>query len=71
MPFPQTREALIPAGYRFDNHAICRGCKEDIEWWFTPKGRKMPFNLMQKDDSPAVPHWSTCPNADDFRSGGR
>jgi hypothetical protein len=69
MPFPQTREALQQASYRFDNHANCRGCKADVEWWFTPRGKKMPFDLMPNDDSAAVAHWSTCPNADDFRSG--
>jgi len=67
MAFPPTREALKTAGYRFDNHASCRGCHEEIEWWFTPKGGKMPFNLMPTGDSPAVTHFSTCPNAEEFR----
>lgn len=69
MPFPQTFAAMQAAGYRFENHAKCRGCKADIEWWITPKGKKMPMDLMPKDDSLAVPHWSSCPEAGQFRSG--
>lgn len=69
MPFPQTFKELRDAGYRFDEHGTCRGedCGAEIEWWITPKGKKMPFNLMSDGDSPAVSHHSTCPNADDFR----
>jgi hypothetical protein len=70
MAFPKTFAELKAAGYRFDNHAHCRGCKEPIEWWLTPNGKKLPFQLMANDDSPAVPHWAYCPNAEDFRSGG-
>lgn len=67
MPFPRDRDAMIEQGYRFDNHATCRGCKADIEWWITPKGKKMPFDLMVEGSSLSKPHHSTCPNADDFR----
>jgi hypothetical protein len=69
MAFPATRAALKASGYRFENHSICRGCKEPIEWWTSPKGRKMPFQLMAVDDSPALAHFVYCPNAEDFRSG--
>jgi hypothetical protein len=67
MPFPQTREALKAAGYCFDNHARCRGCGAEIEWYFSPKGSKMPFDLMPEETSPAITHFATCPNAEDFR----
>ena len=67
MPFPATFAALKAAGYRFDNHARCKGCGEEIEWWITPKEKKMPFNLMPADDSPAVTHFTTCPDAEEFR----
>jgi len=67
MPFPQTRDALMAAGYRFDNHSVCKGCKAEVEWWLTPKGKKMPFDLMQSGDSKAVTHFSSCPDAEDFR----
>ncbi|MDE2102773.1 MAG: hypothetical protein KGL39_36350 [Patescibacteria group bacterium] len=71
MPFPATFSALKAAGYRFDNHARCKGCGQEIEWWFTPKGRKLPFDLMPNDDSPAVAHFATCPDVDQFRGGSR
>ena len=67
MPFPQTRDALMAAGYRFDNHSVCKGCKAEVEWWITPKGSKMPFDLMQNGDSKAVTHFVTCPHSEDFR----
>jgi hypothetical protein len=67
MPFPKTFAELKSSGYRFDNHARCKGCDEEIEWWITPKERKMPFNLMPNADSPAVTHFTTCAKAGDFR----
>lgn len=67
MPFPKNRDELVAGSYVFSNHATCRGCQEQIEWWTTPRAKKMPFNLMQNGDSPAVSHHSTCPKVDLFR----
>lgn len=67
MPFPATFDAMKAAGYRFDNHARCKGCGEDIEWWITPRGKSLPMNLMPHPDSPAISHWSTCEEAPLFR----
>lgn len=67
MPFPQTRDALVAAGYVFSNHARCRGCGAEIEWFSTSRGKKMPFNLMQEGSSPAVTHFTDCPDAPLFR----
>jgi hypothetical protein len=69
MGFPATRDALIQAGYRFDNHAVCRSeeCGAEIEWWISPREKKMPFALMQNGDSPAIAHFASCPGRDDFR----
>lgn len=69
MPFPKTRDELIEGGYRFDNHSHCTGatCKAEIEWWISPNQKKMPFDLMPESSSPAVPHWGTCPDRDDFK----
>lgn len=67
MPFPQTFDGMQAAGYRFDNHARCRACKEDIEWWTTPRGKKIPMNLMPNPDSKAISHFSTCSDAPLFR----
>lgn len=67
MPFPQTRDELIARGYKFSNHARCSGCNEEIEWFETPRGKKMPFDLMADGTSKAVTHFTTCTEKDLFR----
>lgn len=67
MPFPKTRDEMVAQGYKFSNHGQCKACKEQLEWWETPAGKRMPFNLMQDGSSEAVTHFRTCPNADQFR----
>ena len=73
MPFPKTRDEMVAAGYKFYNHARCNGrdgvpgCGAEIEWWETPRGKKMPFDLMPEGISPAVTHFTTCEQADLLR----
>ena len=78
MAIPTTREDLEARGYVFDNEANCRGCGQPIEWWITPRGKKMPMTVKEVKDETKVfpqpvlrlerlPHWSDCPNADSFR----
>lgn len=78
MAIPTSREDLTAMGYVFDNEAKCRGCGADIEWWITPKDKKMPMSVVEvKDESKVfpqpilrvdrIPHWSNCPKADSFR----
>jgi hypothetical protein len=64
MPFSKTDTELIKAGYKFDNRGRCMGkdCQAEIEWWLTPKGKRIPL-----DAGTLEPHWSTCPNREDFR----
>jgi len=62
MTFPDTDEGLKAAGYRHIGGGKCRRCYADIEWWETPKDRKIPL-----DAGTFEPHWSTCPYADEFR----
>lgn len=69
MAFPKTLNDMVPAGYTFDNSATCRGCGEDIEWWVTPTGKKIPMNEMPHGSSTASAHWATCPEAPSFRKG--
>jgi len=84
MAIPEKREDLVAMGYVFDNEATCRGCQAPIEWWVTPKGKKMPMSVLALDANREVikgasltrpvefvrrPHWSDCPNAADFRRG--
>lgn len=81
MPLPERKADLEAMGYLFDNEARCGGCEAEIEWWITPTGKKMPMSVIaldaqgQKVVNPIAPvheyvrrpHWSDCPNADDFR----
>jgi hypothetical protein len=54
---PTNREDLVSMGYVFDNEAFCRGCGAAIEWWITPKGKKMPMSVkeVRERDSPIAP----------------
>ena len=77
MAIPEKREDLEAMGYVYDNDAHCRGCGQPIEWWITPKGKKMPMTVKEVKSpggafAPSVklirvPHWRECENADDFR----
>ena len=62
MPFPKTNTDLAAQGYVFDNSAHCRGCGAEIDWYRTPKGKKIPL-----DPGTLEAHWSSCPKAKDFR----
>jgi hypothetical protein len=67
MPFPKTLDELKAAGYRFEQHATCKGedCKATVEWWRTPRGGKMPVDVDEKGNVKS--HFATCPNVNDFR----
>jgi hypothetical protein len=73
MKFPASSDELKKAGYEYDNDSAYRGCHAPIEWWITPNGKKMPFtvkragDLLKVTDEVRMPHWSDCPNAQDFR----
>ena len=62
--FPKTDTALVAAGYVFDGTGRCSGrdCRAEIEWWITPKNKRIPLNAGSLE-----PHWVDCPNAKDFR----
>jgi hypothetical protein len=74
MPVPNNSNDLKALGYVYDNDSHCRGCGAPIEWWITPKGKKMPLSAVIVGSLAAgnrkeilEPHWVSCPNADDFR----
>lgn len=82
MAIPEKREDLLAMGYVFDNEATCRGCGEPVEWWITPKSKKMPMSVLAIDTKGEIvpqgsltrphefvrrTHFSLCPNAADFR----
>lgn len=59
--------------------SICTGCRANIVWFRTPRGKNMPADakaetrIILDDDGAAVmaqtwmPHWATCPKADQFK----
>ena len=63
MAFPTNLDEMRQQGYKFEGDGTCKGCGAAIEWWITPRGKKMPT-----DYGTATPHWSTCPKAQDFKS---
>ena len=66
MPFPRTESELVKAGYEPPKApSRCRGCGAEIEFWRTPKGKIIPL-----DAGTLEVHWSTCPQAEQFRSQG-
>lgn len=71
MPFPRNRAEMIKQKYKPAPMAECRGCGALIEFWITPAGKNMPMDRMEKDDSPAITHFATCPKRDTFRKGAR
>lgn len=60
----KTTDQLVAAGYRYEGLGYCAGqkCGEEIIWWQTPKGKRIPLNRGTFE-----PHFSTCPNAEGFR----
>lgn len=74
MAIPDNSNDLRAMGYTYDNDSSCRGCGAKIEWWITPRGKKMPMSikivgtLAEGNRREALePHWSSCPSAEDFR----
>jgi hypothetical protein len=65
MRFPETITELAAAGYRFDKDGHCRGCRKAVEWWITPRGKRMPMDVHA--DGSCESHFATCPKAQDFR----
>lgn len=67
MAFPQSLDEMKSADYKFSGDGVCRGCGQDIEWWETPRGKKLPMDPMKQGSTPAVPHWQTCSEGESFR----
>ena len=65
--FPGTRHEMKRARYEFKSASHCKACQRPIEWWKTTNGKMMPFDPMLTEDSAAVSHWGTCPQAEEFR----
>ena len=63
MALPTTIDELRQQNYKYSGDSECKACGADIEWWETPRGKKIPMN-----HGTAIAHWSTCPNVADFRA---
>jgi len=62
-PFPITPAEAIEDGYKLDTAgAKCSGCQALIDWWITPREKKIPI-----DAGTFKAHWISCPNAKQFR----
>ena len=60
MGFPTNMKELKEAGYKFDGEGTCRDCGEELEWWETPRGKKIPMTPMMAATDIAEPHWKVC-----------
>jgi hypothetical protein len=73
MNFPATSAALQAAGWEYTNDGVCRGCQAKIEWWISPRGKKMPMSVISTatiqhaTGDVRQPHFADCPEADQFR----
>jgi hypothetical protein len=71
MAIPDTRDGLESLGYKYTGSSACRGCGAEMQWFETPRGKKMPMSAVsgtEDDESQKLEaHWTVCPNAKDFR----
>lgn len=78
MSLPTEVKALQMVGYEFDNKAVCAGCGAEIEWWITPRKKKMPMSVVAIRQIPEdqnstiirhdrISHFAICPKAKEFR----
>ena len=51
---------LKKQGYSFSGEGRCSNCNEEIEWWFSPKRKPVPFNPMPSGRTLAIHHSTTC-----------
>jgi len=63
---PKTAEYWTARGYLFHRSGECEACCAKVEFWWTP-GRRLR-KLVPLDAATLEPHWSSCPNAREFRS---
>jgi hypothetical protein len=75
---PEKREDLLAMGYEYLNDATCRGCRAPIEWWLTPRKKKMPMTVKEVKEAELfafaaverwirIPHFGECPALSEFR----
>ena len=60
MAFPKIFDELRAANYKFLDYSVCRDCGDEIEWWETPSGKKIPLNHKQRGTDPVEVHFDYC-----------
>lgn len=62
-----THEKLIAAGYVWQGARHCAGrtCAFTVHWYFTPHGKRMPFNFTP--EGKLEPHFAWCPDVKEFK----
>lgn len=65
MPLPDNFADLTAFGYTFLNSGNCSSYQAPIQWWKTPKGKKMPMTVTP--EGRIVSHFTDCPNANQHR----
>jgi len=58
MALPRISDELKAFGYKFEGHGHCSRCGCAIEWYLTPRGKKLPLLPMAKGSDAVTPHWS-------------
>ena len=49
MTWPKTSDQMKAEGYEYLNDSRCSGpnCREEIEWWLSPQGKRQPFSVRK------------------------
>lgn len=67
----ETHHTLLAKGYTDKGFGSCSSCHAGIIWYTTDKGKWIPYDRPRTDqpwqDRPLMPHWATCPNANQHR----
>jgi hypothetical protein len=71
MKFPKNRAEMLEQGYTPAGRDRCRSCAVTIEFWITPKQKRIPMNVMPEETSAAISHFATCPEPERFRKNLR
>ena len=68
MALPRISDQLRAFGYIFEGHGKCSRCGCAVEWYITPRKKKLPVLPMAKGSDPVIPHWSeSCTQSSLFR----
>lgn len=69
LEWPITRQQLYKCGWTREmqiERRKCKRCPKTIEFWRTPDQKLHP--IEERPDGQLVSHFSTCPNAGEFRN---